>query len=115
MGTNCLGHHLFTALLHPMLKRTAKTAPANNVRVVWVSSNAASLFSPKGGVELGNMDYSKPDRAAWPKYGASKAGNVFQGSEAGRRWGSEGIVSVVSQYRPWIFDPSLSNDRENGR
>jgi len=60
-----------------MLTRTAKTAPANSMRVIWVSSNAASLFSPKGGVELGNMDYSKLDRAAWPKYGASKVGNVF--------------------------------------
>lgn len=98
MGTNCLEHHLFIALLHPMLKRIAKTALANSVRVVWVSSNVASLFSPKGDVELGNMDYSKPNRVAWPRYGANKAGNVFQGSEAKRIWGSEGIVSVVSQY-----------------
>lgn len=115
MGTNCLGHHLFTALLHPVLVRTSGTAPANSVRVVWVSSNAASLMSPKGGVELGNMDYSKPNRAAWPKYGASKAGNVFQGSEAGRRWGGEGIVSVVSKHSPWLFHPPLGNDHEIGR
>lgn len=115
MGTNCLGHHLFTALLHPILTRTAQTAPANSVRVVWVSSQAASLLSPKGGVDLGNMDYSMPDRGAWPKYGTSKAGNVFQGSEAGRRWGGEGIVSVVSQCQPWLFGPSLSSDRGKGR
>ena len=65
------------------------------MRVIWVSSNAASLTSPKGGVELDNLDY-KTDKPAWTKYGASKAGNVFQGSEAGRRWGGEGIVSIVS-------------------
>lgn len=94
LGTNCLGPHLFTSLLQTILIRTAKTAPANSVRIVWVSSNGAWITTGKNGMELDNLDYSKADRSAWTKYGASKAGNIFQGSEAGRRLGEAGIVSV---------------------
>ncbi|KAK4621822.1 hypothetical protein CLAFUW4_06739 [Fulvia fulva] len=34
MGTNCLGHYLFTQLLLPLLRSTAKQAPEASVRVV---------------------------------------------------------------------------------
>ncbi|KAL8823586.1 MAG: hypothetical protein Q9191_005719 [Dirinaria sp. TL-2023a] len=94
LGTNCLGPHLFTSLLQPILIRTAKNAPANSVRIVWVSSNGAWITTGRNGIELDNLDYSKADRSSWTKYGASKAGNIFQASEAGRRLGEAGIVSV---------------------
>ena len=74
---------------------TAKTSPKDSVRVVWTSSNAAELFAPKEGVEMGNLDYGE-EKGAWFKYGVSKAGNVYHASEFARRCGGEGIVSVVS-------------------
>ena len=55
LGTNNLGPFLFNTFLHPMLAKTAKTAPADSVRVVWVSSNAAEMMAPKGGVEFNNL------------------------------------------------------------
>ena len=65
------------------------------MRVVWTSSNAAELFAPREGVEMGNLDYGE-EKGAWHKYGVSKAGNVYHASEFARRYGGEGIVSVVS-------------------
>ena len=67
------------------------------MRVVWTSSNAAEIFTPKNGVVMENLDY-KEEKGAWHKYGVSKAGNVMHASEFARRFGGEGIVSVVSTY-----------------
>ncbi|MCJ1249411.1 hypothetical protein MMC30_006635, partial [Trapelia coarctata] len=93
LGTNNLGHFLFTKLLHPVLAETAKTAPPNSVRVVWVSSSAAE-FAPKPAIIFENIDYKKKDEGAWIKYGRSKAGNVIHGAEFARRAKGEGVVSV---------------------
>ncbi|KAH6678721.1 hypothetical protein B0J14DRAFT_329303 [Halenospora varia] len=94
LGTNNVAPFLFTKLLTPILSKTATTAPAGSVRVVWVSSSAAERFSPEGGVEMGNLDY-KNDRSAWHKYGVSKAGNILHCKEFARRHTREGIVSVA--------------------
>ena len=94
LGTNCLGPFLFTKLLTPLLAATAKSTPTGSVRVVWLGSSAAEGFSPKGGVDMTNLDYKK-DQAAWHKYGVSKAGNVFYGKEFARRHKADGILSVV--------------------
>jgi retinol dehydrogenase-12 len=94
LGTNNVAPFLFTKLLTPILTKTAKEAPPGSVRVVWVSSSAAEAFSPKGGVDMENLDYKK-DKAAWHKYGVSKAGNVLHAKEYARRFGGEGILSLV--------------------
>jgi NAD(P)-dependent dehydrogenase (short-subunit alcohol dehydrogenase family) len=94
LGTNNVAPFLFTKLLLPILLKTAKTAPKDSVRVVWVSSSAAEVTSPKGGVELDNLDY-KVDKGVWHKYGVSKAGNCLHASELAKRAGTEGIISVV--------------------
>ncbi|KAI1344137.1 hypothetical protein F5Y15DRAFT_410988 [Xylariaceae sp. FL0016] len=93
LGTNDLGPFLFTKLLTPVLAETAKTAPKDSVRVVWVSSSAAEMFSPGGGVDLSNLDYERD--CFYPiKYGISKAGNYYHSTEFARRHRSDGIVSV---------------------
>lgn len=94
LGTNNVAPFLFTKLLTPILLKTAKTAPTGTVRVVWTSSSAAVTVAPKGGVLMDNLDY-KVDKAAFHKYGVSKAGNVFHATEFAKRYGSEGIISVV--------------------
>lgn len=55
LGTNNVAPFHFTKLLHPILAETARTAPVDSVRVVWVSSNGAELQSPKGGVSLNDI------------------------------------------------------------
>ncbi|KAA6411359.1 MAG: hypothetical protein FRX48_04639 [Lasallia pustulata] len=93
LGTNNVAPFLFTKLLHPILARTAQQAPANSVRVVWVSSSGAELMSPKGGIDFDNLDY-KTDKSPMVKYSVSKAGNVLHASEFAKRAKGEGIVSV---------------------
>lgn len=94
LGTNCLGPFLFTQLLTPTLISTAKTAPKGSVRVIWASSSTAEHLSPRGGVDLDNLDYKRDVFNAW-KYGISKAGNYYYATEYARRHRDDGIVSVV--------------------
>ena len=89
LGTNCIGPFLFTKLLRPILAQTAKTAPADSVRVVWVSSNSAEKNSAKNGIDMANLDCHM-DKSGPMKYGISKAGNIFHSSEFARRTKSEG-------------------------
>ncbi|PBP24810.1 short chain dehydrogenase reductase [Diplocarpon rosae] len=94
LGTNCLAPFLFTKLLTQLLKASAHLNVPGTTRVVWVSSSAAEAFSPKGGVDVGNLDY-KVEKAAWHKYGLSKAGNLLHAKEFAKRYGNDGIVSVA--------------------
>lgn len=98
LGTNVLGHFLFTKLLTDTLVSTAKTAPKNSVRVVWVSSSAADA-APSPAIDFSNMDYHV-EESATNKYARSKAGNALEAIEFSRRFSSAGIVSVVSRPRP---------------
>jgi retinol dehydrogenase-12 len=95
LGTNCLGHFLFTQLLTPVLLETAKAEPAGAVRVVWVSSSAAEFYTDRhdGGLFLDNLDYHA-DKSPQYKYGVSKVGNYYHATEYMRRYGPQGILSV---------------------
>ncbi|KAI0881984.1 short-chain dehydrogenase [Annulohypoxylon maeteangense] len=94
LGTNCLGHFLFTKLLTPTLVATAKASPKGSVRVIWVSSSAAELLCPVGeGIDMDNLDNTHDIFYAY-RYGVSKAGNVYQSTEYARRHREDGIVSL---------------------
>lgn len=93
LGTNNLGTFLFTKALLPLMEKTANSAPAGSVRLIWVSSSAANVLSPKGGVQMDNLDY-KNDKTRYSKYGTSKAGNVFHAREFPRRFPNSKIVSL---------------------
>jgi retinol dehydrogenase-12 len=95
LGTNCVAPFLFTKLLTPLIVQTAKTSPAGEVRVVWVSSGAVEIGAPKGGLDVQNLDY-KVDKASWEKYSISKGGNILHAVEYARRYREEGIISIVS-------------------
>lgn len=94
LGTNNVGHFLFTKYLEPILKQTARTTPSGNVRVIWVSSSAAVL-APKPAINFDNINYNKKDEADWIKYSRSKAGNVVQANELSRRLKDAGVLSLV--------------------
>lgn len=93
LGTNALGPFLFTKLLVPTLLSTAKTAAQGSVRVIWLSSSAAENFTPKGGVDLDNLDY-KTDKNAIQKYAVSKAANILYSQEFSKRYGNSGVLTV---------------------
>jgi retinol dehydrogenase-12 len=82
LGTNCIGHFLFTKLLLPILKRTAAfpSTEANSVRVVWTGSLAIDLGGVPGGMDLDDLDGGK-GKSQMYYYAQSKCGNLFLGSE----------------------------------
>ncbi|GFF56881.1 uncharacterized oxidoreductase C736.13 [Aspergillus udagawae] len=92
LGTNNLGHFLFTHLLYPILKRTANASTPGSVRVVWVSSSVAEM-APTPAIDFSNMDYQR-EEGAWRKYARSKAGSVLHASEFARRAEGDGIISL---------------------
>lgn len=92
LGTNCLGHYAFTKLLTPLLVQTARASSPGSVRVIWVSSSAV-MGSPKGGVDMANLDYAK-DKFAFQKYGVSKAGNVLHALAFRNLYEKDGVLSV---------------------
>lgn len=94
LGTNCVAPFLFTKLLTPLMIETAKTEVTGSVRVIWVSSSAAHLFSPTGGVDMQNLEYTT-DKSKEHKYAVSKGGNVLHALEFQRRYKDSGLVSVV--------------------
>jgi NAD(P)-dependent dehydrogenase (short-subunit alcohol dehydrogenase family) len=93
LGTNNLGHFLFMTSLMDVLVSTAKTAPKNSIRVVWVSSSAADA-APKGVIDFGNMDYHNVE-GKWQMYSRSKAGNALHAIELVRRTKDTGVISLV--------------------
>ncbi|KAK0621012.1 short chain dehydrogenase reductase [Immersiella caudata] len=116
LGTNCLGPFLLTQLLTPTLARTAEEVPVGTVRVVWVASMAAELYSVKDGVDMSNLAAKGYIRepGAMEKYGISKAGNYFHSVEYARRHKKDGIVSVA--INPGNLDSDLyrSVDDQSG-
>lgn len=111
LGTNCLAPFLFTKLLTPLLLQTAQASPAGQVRVIWVSSSAAHLMAPKGGVNMQNLDY-KTDEPDWKKYSTSKGGNILHAVEYQRRYQSQGLISVVSaSYAPQDLRPCTNTSQ----
>lgn len=95
LGTNNVGPFLLTKLLLPILAQTAKTAPKNSIRVVWVSSYAAKLASTIP-IDMSNVDYKKKDEGSWTKYIRSKAGNAIHAAEFARQTKGDGVIHLVS-------------------
>ncbi|KAK2593192.1 short-chain alcohol dehydrogenase [Conoideocrella luteorostrata] len=97
LGTNCLGPFLFTQLLTPTLANTATDEAVGAVRVVWVSSMAAELYSVHHGLDVGELkEKNYPSRSkSITRYGNSKAGNYYHSVEYARRHREDGIISVA--------------------
>ncbi|KAJ5624819.1 hypothetical protein N7510_001128 [Penicillium lagena] len=94
MGINVIGPFLFTQLLLPKLQAAAVASPKNSVRIIWTSSCSIELLSPKGGYNLKDIEEGGTNNAL-VNYAVSKAANWIVADEAGKRYGKDGIISVV--------------------
>ncbi len=111
MATNCLGHHLLTQLLLPILLHTAESAPPATVRVIWTSSIVVDASAPKGGMNISELTNPPSDQQR--NYLNSKTGNWFLASALAAQVGSNGILSVTQnpgnlktgllRHAPWIL------------
>lgn len=93
LGVNCIAPLLFTQLLLPQLCAAAATSPSGSVRIVWTSSWMAESMSPRGGIDFSELPQGSKNSNR--NYGASKVGNWLLAVEGARRFGGQGIVSVV--------------------
>ena len=91
-GTNCLGPHLFTKYLHPVLKRTAASSASNTVRVIWASSLGIET-SPQGGVHFDASDKLK-SIGQISNYAQTKVGNVLLAIKTQELLKDAGVVSL---------------------
>ncbi|KAF4980423.1 hypothetical protein FDECE_17884 [Fusarium decemcellulare] len=94
LGTNNLGHYFFTELVKPLLVETAKIAPRDSVRVVWLGS-LYTYAAPKDGMDLTNLDYKKKDENKYYKYNVSKAGSYYEAADFAIKHKKDGIISVA--------------------
>lgn len=94
MGTNCVGPHLFTKELLPILRKTAQVSAPGSVRVAWAGSLATYAGAPPDGITFEDGNPKIYD-LQWPNYSQSKVGNVFLATEFAKRYREDGIVSVV--------------------
>ncbi|KFA71235.1 hypothetical protein S40288_03868 [Stachybotrys chartarum IBT 40288] len=97
LAINCLGTFLLTKLLTPTLTATAAAPgiPAGSVRVVYLSSIAAEMYSDKNvGLRLDNLDYHA-EKSSKYRYGVSKLGNWAYALELSKRLRNDGVIGVA--------------------
>jgi retinol dehydrogenase 12 len=96
LGVNTLGPFLLTKLLTPTLMATAKVRPPGAVRVMFVSSSAAYLFTPVGGVVMNEIKNKHITLEGNDMYSATKAGNALHALHFSKLYGKDGIIATVS-------------------
>lgn len=96
LGTNHIGHFLFTKLLLPTLLKTVDIQRAKDekpdVRVITVAS-AAHAVGPSSFEGLTSTP-SLLNASTWTRYGASKSANILFASELARRYPELTSVAV---------------------
>ena len=93
LATNCLGPHLFTQLLLPILRSTAETTPIASVRVIWTASIVVDAFALETGIELAELFQKDADE--FHNYLNTKVGNWFLADSLASQIGGYGILSLV--------------------
>ncbi|CAG8036759.1 unnamed protein product [Penicillium olsonii] len=96
LGTNVLGPYLLSALLYPILKKTADISPRNSVRVCWASSITIEL-APHGGINIDENGSPVLSDDRLTNYCVSKAANNLLASEFGKKCRDGNVLSVVSE------------------
>ncbi|KAJ5164019.1 Short-chain dehydrogenase/reductase SDR [Penicillium coprophilum] len=93
LATNCLGPHLLTQLLLPILRRTAEDTSVSSVRVIWTASIVVDAFVLETGMELAELLQKGTDKSRY--YFNTKVGNWFLADSLASQIGGDGILSLV--------------------
>jgi NAD(P)-dependent dehydrogenase (short-subunit alcohol dehydrogenase family) len=94
IGVNVIAPFLFTQLLLPKLQAAAAASPNHSVRIIWTGSFMMEGRSPKGGYSLKDIEKGGTNDP-YVNYAMSKAANWILADEYGKRYGKDGIISVV--------------------
>ncbi|MBM0127594.1 SDR family oxidoreductase [Pimelobacter simplex] len=101
IGTNHLGHFLFTSLLEPLLLRST------SARVLNLSSGGHRL----GDVDLSDLLWERRDYDKFDAYGASKTANILFTVELEERLGSKDVHSYAIHPGTVLTDLSRFMDK----
>ncbi|EKV06597.1 Steroid dehydrogenase, putative [Penicillium digitatum PHI26] len=93
LATNCLGPHLFSQLLLPILRGTARITPLASVRVIWTASIVVDAFVLGTGIELAEL--VQEDAGKSRNYLNTKVGNWFLADAFANQVSGDGILSLV--------------------
>jgi NAD(P)-dependent dehydrogenase (short-subunit alcohol dehydrogenase family) len=95
IGMHCIATLLFTQMLLPQLSAAVSAASETpgSVHVVWTSAFLVDAVSPINGVEFELLEKDTADRTR--NYAVSKVGTWMLRREFARRYGDEGIASVI--------------------
>lgn len=93
LATNCLGPHLFTQLLLPILRNTAEATPIASVRVIWTASIVVDAFALETGIGLAEVFQKDADKSR--NYLNTKVGSWFLADSLASQIGGDGILSLV--------------------
>jgi retinol dehydrogenase-12 len=97
-GTNVVGHFLLNYFLLPTMLSTAKASSPGSVRTIWVSSDGHAFAANPDGITWDDVNHEKTPTSRIKLYGQSKAGGVIMAAEMARRYGEQGLVSIVSRF-----------------
>lgn len=92
-ATNCLGPHLLTTLLLPILRRTSESELPASVRVVWTASIVVDMAAPEGGDAL--EEILRKATTQQRIYEGTKVGNWYLAHALDVQERNSGILSVV--------------------
>lgn len=92
-ATNCLGPHLLTQLLVPILTKTAKSSPSSSVRVIWTGSLIVDLSTPEGGPLVADFEHPSADQQV--NYTNTKVGNWYLANSLAHQVGEYGVLSLA--------------------
>ncbi|KAK6542023.1 hypothetical protein TWF694_007794 [Orbilia ellipsospora] len=101
LGTNVAGPFVLQRHLQPILMETAKFAPKDSVRVVFLSSISAHI-APEGGVDYANIEskgtltlsmFAGIDSIL--KYAQSKCANVLMAKAYAQKFKDSGVIAVA--------------------
>ncbi|KAJ5916969.1 steroid dehydrogenase [Penicillium tannophilum] len=93
LATNCLGPHLLTTLLLPILRRTSEGELPASVRVVWTASIVVDMAAAEGGDIM--EDILRKSTTPQRTYEGTKVGNWYLAHALDVQEKQNGILSVV--------------------
>ncbi|KAK6335157.1 hypothetical protein TWF718_010594 [Orbilia javanica] len=100
-GTNVVGPFVLQRHLQNILVETAKFAPKDSVRVVFVSSIGAHA-APAGGIDYENIEQKGipplsniPGMDTWLKYAQSKCANTVMAKGYAEKYKDTGVIAVA--------------------
>ncbi|KAF2104845.1 NAD(P)-binding protein [Rhizodiscina lignyota] len=126
LATNVLGPFLLQHFLNPLTLSTAARSDVkkNDVRVIWLTSNAHTGAPKPDGVDWDNIELTGHTGfiGRLKKYSQSKAMNNILAYEFARRYGDKGIASLsvhpgalssgLQKDLPWLIDKIFSLRRQ---